>query len=125
MIDLNPRFYVSMTLAVAAGLNLPAIWASLLLDLPFETCGYRVGVRFRHDQDDPRAILSELRRGRLGVARDLLPRRRTVHAFFSILDPGPGLRVLRQELRGPRRRPEAPDPPPTESARAARERTPV
>ena len=36
VIDLNPRFYVSLTLAVAAGLNLPAIWTSLLLGLPFE-----------------------------------------------------------------------------------------
>ena len=63
VIDLNPRFYVSLTLAVAAGLNLPAIWTSLLLGLPFEARGYRAGVRFREEKGDPRAILSELRRG--------------------------------------------------------------
>ena len=56
VIDLNPRFYVSLTLAVAAGLNLPAIWASLLLGLPFEARGYRAGVRFRQEKGDPRAI---------------------------------------------------------------------
>jgi predicted ATP-grasp superfamily ATP-dependent carboligase len=94
VIDLNPRFYVSLTLTVAAGLNLPAIWTSLLLGLPFEAEGYRPGVRFRQEKGDPRAIVSELRRGRLRTARDLLPRRRTVHALFSIHDPRPGLSIL-------------------------------
>ena len=56
VIDLNPRFYASLTLATAAGLNLPAIWTSLLLGLPFEADGYRAGVRFRDEMGDPRAI---------------------------------------------------------------------
>jgi predicted ATP-grasp superfamily ATP-dependent carboligase len=93
VIDLNPRFYVSLTLAVAAGLNLPAIWTSLLLGLPFEADGYRAGLRYRHEKGDPRSILCDLRRGRLRVARDLLPRRRTVHALFSLRDPRPGLSI--------------------------------
>jgi predicted ATP-grasp superfamily ATP-dependent carboligase len=99
VIDLNPRFYVSMTLAVAAGLNLPAIWTSLLLGLPFEANGYRTGVRFREEKGDPRAIVCELRRGNLGVARDLLPHRRTVHALFSIRDPLPGTTIFADALR--------------------------
>ncbi len=94
VIDLNPRFYVSLTLAAAAGLNLPAIWTALLLGLPFEAGGYRAGVRFREETGDPRAILAELRRGRLRSARDLLPHRRTVHALFSIRDPRPGLTIV-------------------------------
>jgi predicted ATP-grasp superfamily ATP-dependent carboligase len=94
VIDLNPRFYVSLTLAVAAGLNLPAIWTSLLLGLPVDAHGYRTGVRFRQEKGDPRAILCELRRGRIGAARDILPHRHTVHALFSIRDPRPGLSIV-------------------------------
>jgi predicted ATP-grasp superfamily ATP-dependent carboligase len=98
VIDLNPRFYVSLTLAVAAGLNLPAIWASLLLGLPAKTDGYRAGVRFRQEKGDPRAILSQLRRGQLDAATGLIPRRHTVHALFSIRDPRPGLNIVTDAL---------------------------
>jgi predicted ATP-grasp superfamily ATP-dependent carboligase len=94
VIDLNPRFYVSLTLAVKAGMNLPAIWTSLLLGMPVETNGYRPGMRFRQEKGDPRAIIAELRRGELGAARDLLPRANTVHALFSIRDPRPGLSIV-------------------------------
>jgi predicted ATP-grasp superfamily ATP-dependent carboligase len=104
VIDLNPRFYVSLTLAVAAGLNLPAIWASLLLGLPFEDSGYRPGVRFRQEKGDPRAIVSELRRGELAAARGILPHRRTVHALFSIRDPRPGLSIATDVLAALRRK---------------------
>jgi predicted ATP-grasp superfamily ATP-dependent carboligase len=111
VIDLNPRFYVSLTLAVAAGLNLPAIWASLLLGLPFEDQGYRAGVRFRQEKGDPRAILSELKRGQRGAARDILPRRGTVHALFSIRDPRPGLSIVADAARALRRRIKDRQPP--------------
>lgn len=104
VIDLNPRFYASLALANSAGLNLPAIWASLLLDLPFEENGYRAGMRFRDERGDPRAIVSELRRGRLAAARELLPRRQTVHALFSIRDPRPGLSILGDLMTALRRR---------------------
>jgi predicted ATP-grasp superfamily ATP-dependent carboligase len=104
VIDLNPRFYVSLTLAVAAGVNLPAIWASLLLGLPVEDHGYRSGVRFRQEKGDPRAIACELRRGNYAAARDLLPHRRTVHALFSIRDPRPGLSIARDAAVAARRR---------------------
>ena len=123
VIDLNPRFYVSLTLAVAAGLNLPAIWTSLLLGLPFEANGYRTGVRFRQEKGDFRAILCELRRGQLGAARDLLPRRRTVHALFSIRDPRPGLSIFGDGVAALRRRREEPEPePPGRSPAAEGER---
>ena len=74
---------------MAAGLNLPAIWASLLLGEPFEARGYRAGVRFREEKGDPRAILAEIRHGNPRAARDLLPRRGTVHAVWSLRDPRP------------------------------------
>jgi predicted ATP-grasp superfamily ATP-dependent carboligase len=103
VIDLNPRFYVSLTLAVAAGINLPAIWASLLLDLPVVSNGYRAGMRFRQEKGDPRAILCELRRGEFAAARDLLPRSNTVHALFSIRDPRPGLSLVGDAVAALRR----------------------
>lgn len=127
VIDLNPRFYVSLTLAVAAGLNLPAIWTSLLLGLPFEARGYRAGVRFREETGDARAIISELRRGQLGAARELLPRRRTVHALFSIRDPRPGLSIVEDLVAALRRRIDgrAPEPPPSGAIPAASHKTPA
>ena len=94
VIDFNPRCYVSLSLATAAGLNLPAIWASLLLGLPFDANGYNVGVRFREELGDTRAILSQVRHGRLTSRRGLLPRRGTVHALFSKKDPRPGLSLV-------------------------------
>jgi predicted ATP-grasp superfamily ATP-dependent carboligase len=127
VIDLNTRFYASLALAGAAGLNLPAIWTSLLLGLPFEARGYRAGVRFRDEEGDPRAILSELRRGQLGAARDILPRRGTVHARFSIRDPLPGLHIVWDLVAALRRRVEgrAPEPPPSGAPPATREKTPA
>jgi predicted ATP-grasp superfamily ATP-dependent carboligase len=104
VIDLNPRFYVSLTLAVAAGLNLPAIWTSLLLGLPFEANGYRTGMRYRHEKGDPRSILCDVRRGRLRVAREILPRRRTVHALFSLRDPMPSMSIASDGVAALRRR---------------------
>ncbi len=104
VIDLNPRFYASLTLAAAAGMNLPAIWASLLLDLPFKADGYRSGVRFRDEKSDPRAIVSEIRRGHRRAARALLPRRGTVHSLFSRRDPRPALSIARDLVAAVRRR---------------------
>jgi predicted ATP-grasp superfamily ATP-dependent carboligase len=98
VIDLNPRFYVSLTLAVKAGLNLPAIWTSLLLDIPYEAGEFKPGRRFRQEKGDPRAIAAELGRGQWKHARDILPRRRTVHALFSIRDPRPGLSIVADVL---------------------------
>jgi predicted ATP-grasp superfamily ATP-dependent carboligase len=104
VIDLNPRFYVSLTLAVKAGVNLPAIWACLLLGLPFEPGEFRPGMRFRQEKGDPRAIAAELRRGAYAAARDIVPRRHTVHAMFSIRDPRPGMSIASDVLGAIRRR---------------------
>jgi predicted ATP-grasp superfamily ATP-dependent carboligase len=93
VIDLNPRFYVSLTLAMKAGVNLPAIWVALLLGMQPEIGDFQPGMRFRQEKGDPRAIAAGLRRGELAHARDLLPRRHTVHALFSIRDPRPGLSI--------------------------------
>jgi predicted ATP-grasp superfamily ATP-dependent carboligase len=104
VIDLNPRFYVSLSLSVAAGHNLPAIWASLVLGRTVETNGYRAGIHYRHDRDDMRAVLAAVRRGEPGAAREFLPRRHTVHALFSARDPRPGMSIAADAARALRRR---------------------
>jgi predicted ATP-grasp superfamily ATP-dependent carboligase len=94
VIDLNPRFYVSLTLAVKAGINMPAIWVALLLGMSPEIGDFQPGIRFRQEKGDPRAIVAQLRRRDYAYARDMLPRRHTVHALFSIRDPRPGLSIV-------------------------------
>ncbi len=99
VIDLNPRPYGSLALAIGAGLNLPAIWVDLLLGREPRVATARVGVRYRAEVRELRALVSALMRGRLADALAIArPRRRTVHAIFSLRDPAPALVVLR---RGP------------------------
>jgi predicted ATP-grasp superfamily ATP-dependent carboligase len=90
MIDLNPRIYGSLALAVAAGLNLPAIWADLLTGREPRMGSYRVGVRFRSEERDLAALVSAAAKSDwrtvLGVLR---PRRGTAHALASLRDPIP------------------------------------
>jgi len=93
-IDFNPRIYGSIGLAIAAGRNLPAIWADLVLGKEPKIPGYRPGVRYRVEHNDARAILRLFRQGAAGVAaKALIPRRNTVHGIVSLRDPGP-LRAL-------------------------------
>jgi carbamoylphosphate synthase large subunit len=93
VIDFNPRLYGSLALATASGLNLPGIWAGLVLGRPAPPSdGYRVGIRYRAEEDDPRALLVAFRRGeRRSALLGLIPRRHTVHAVFSLHDPSPSL----------------------------------
>ncbi|HST26340.1 MAG TPA: ATP-grasp domain-containing protein, partial [Gaiellaceae bacterium] len=92
VIDLNTRFYGSLALAVASGLNLPAIWADLLLGRTPQIGEYRVGVRYRSEQRDARAIAHRFRSGKRAEALGaLLPRPNTVHGIFSARDPLPFL----------------------------------
>jgi predicted ATP-grasp superfamily ATP-dependent carboligase len=96
LIDLNPRIYTSLALAVAAGSNLPAIWVDLLLGRrPPSSDGYRVGVRYRHEEHDPRSLLAALKRRRIrAVLHGALPHRRTTHAVFKLEDPTPLITTL-------------------------------
>jgi predicted ATP-grasp superfamily ATP-dependent carboligase len=91
LIDLNPRIYGSLALATAAGLNLPGIWVDLLLGRRPDVGDYRVGVRFRQEEKDARALARLLLTGgwRRNALQGLLPRRDTIHAIFSIRDPMP------------------------------------
>jgi predicted ATP-grasp superfamily ATP-dependent carboligase len=91
LIDLNPRIYGSLTLAVAAGLNLPGIWVNLLLDRQPNIGGYNIGVRFRQEEKDARALAQMMlvKGERLRALRGFVPRRGTTHAIFSLRDPMP------------------------------------
>jgi predicted ATP-grasp superfamily ATP-dependent carboligase len=91
LIDFNPRIYGTLVLAVAAGLNLPGIWVDLLLGRRPEVDSYRVGVRYRHEEKDARALAWQLLKGggRKRAIGGMLPRRRTAHAIFSLRDPMP------------------------------------
>ena len=58
---------------------------------------YRVGVRYREEENDVRALSWLLMHGRLREAvAGLVPHRGTVHAVFSGRDPGPVLTTLRK-----------------------------
>ena len=98
LIDLNPRIYGSLALATAAGLNLPALWVDLLLGRRPKVNGYRVGVRFRHEERDLRALawslLKDDNQHRRSMPQGLLPRRGTAHAIMSMRDPAPMLTSL-------------------------------
>src|SRR4051794_35558071 len=96
-IDLNPRIYGSIPLAIPARVNLPAIWVDLLLGRRPTVGDYRVGTRYRVEEDDPRALVDAWRAGdRRAAVRGAWPRRHTAHAVFSVRDPGPALVTLRK-----------------------------
>ena len=99
-IDFNPRAYGSLSLAVAAGVPLPALWCQWLLgDCPTPAAA-RVGVRYRWEDADFRHLVWQLRDGAttraLAVAR---PRRDVTHAYFRMFDPAPVLARAAQLLR--------------------------
>jgi len=100
LIDFNGRFYGSMALGAAAGLNLPAIWAGLAtgrsVPPPREAS---VGVRFQWLEGDLRRAFAE-RRG--GLARDLAGSLRyalgAAHNTSSVTDPLPVMRLVGKRL---------------------------
>ncbi len=89
-IDLNPRVYGSMSLAIAAGANLPAIWVATLRGNAPKPVVARPGVHYRWEEGEVRAVLRAALGGRMrelvGVVR---PRRDTVWALSRPTDPGP------------------------------------
>lgn len=91
LIDFNPRAYGSLALATTAGLNLPCIWTDLLLGRPPDVGSYRLGVHYRHEEKDARALGQMLAAGRgpRHVLQGLVPKRHTAHAVFSLRDPMP------------------------------------
>lgn len=95
VIDVNPRVYGSLPLAVAAGADLPDIACRAATGrTPAELVRGRPGVRYRWLEGDLRRLLHDVRGGTLrpgAAARALAPRRGTAHSIESLRDPGPFL----------------------------------
>lgn len=86
LIDVNPRFYGSLPLALAAGVNLPAAWHAVVCDRPRPAPGrYRVGVSFRWLEADLTAAMRD------GEIRPLLRRAAAprIGAMWAKDDPVP------------------------------------
>lgn len=89
-IDLNPRPYGSLALAIGAGANLPALWCEHLLGREPDPVSARPGVCYRWEDADLRYALRKLRAGdTASVLTVLRPRRGVVHPYFEADDPGP------------------------------------
>jgi predicted ATP-grasp superfamily ATP-dependent carboligase len=99
-IDFNPRIYGSLALAVAAGANLPAIWADLVAGREPHVVPYRVGVTYRSEEKEAQSLVLAVRRGDWRTALDVIrPRPGSAHAAFAWDDPLPLLGVARRLLR--------------------------
>ena len=94
LIDVNGRFYGSIALAVAAGADLPAIWAECATGSPPATrATARPGVRFHALENDLVRARSRREGGLLrDVTRTLLFAPGAVHTLWSIRDPLPAAR---------------------------------
>lgn len=104
VLDLNPRVYGSMPLALAAGVNLPAL--SCVRPAPGPLLRARAGVHYRWVEGDVRNIVARLRANELSAREAwgaLRPRRHTAHSVLAHDDLGPALARLRYALarRGP------------------------
>jgi len=92
VIDLNPRVYGSLSLALKAGANLPAIWCDWVRtgESASGVVIARPDVRYRFEDAELRNFVSMVTQARLGEALGIArPRREVAHAYFSWGDPGP------------------------------------
>jgi predicted ATP-grasp superfamily ATP-dependent carboligase len=102
LIDFNGRFYGSLALALASGVDLPAIWARLAtrrrVVLPAPEA--RVGVRYQWLGGDLRASCA----GASGFARvprmldSVLHGARSTHSIWRVTDPWPAITALCSKL---------------------------
>lgn len=79
LLDVNPRFYGCMPLALACGVNLPAAWHAAVIDRSFHApAAYTVGLRYRWLEGDvyaalrgsPGRLMRPARRARAGAMWD-------------------------------------------------------
>ena len=94
-IDMNPRPYGSIALAIGAGANLPSVWCRHLLGDDPDPVTATSGVFYRWTDADLRHGWWQWREGNRSAAVGVLrPRPGVVHAFGRRLDPGPGVARL-------------------------------
>ena len=100
LIDFNGRFYGSLGLAVAAGTNLPAMWARLATGRPvIGSATARSGVRYQWLEGDLRRARIERRSGlRADVIDCLSQAPRSVHSIWARDDPWPAVRYATRLL---------------------------
>jgi hypothetical protein len=93
LLDLNPRSFASLSLAMEAGANLVAIYCDLLMGEPVRDVRARPGVFYRWLDADIRHAITEGRGGRMPLGhavRIMAPRRHTARGGpESVTDPGP------------------------------------
>jgi predicted ATP-grasp superfamily ATP-dependent carboligase len=100
LIDLNGRFYASIALAYASGVNVAAVWARLALGLPVDTPARgRTGLEFQWLARDLKASASQP--GLRAKVEPLLAAPRTVHTLWAVRDPWPAVAYTAVEV--PRR----------------------
>jgi predicted ATP-grasp superfamily ATP-dependent carboligase len=98
VLDVNPRFYSCLPLALASGVNLPAAWHAVAVGEPFSPASYDPGVSFRWLEGDLMAALS-------GHPRRLLQRapKPRAGAMWAADDPLPaalmGTGIVTMRLR--------------------------
>jgi predicted ATP-grasp superfamily ATP-dependent carboligase len=96
LIDVNPRYYASLPLALVCGVNLPAIWHAVATDdfIPPER-SYPAGVSFHW-------LEADLRAARSGSPRELVHRvgRPRVGAMWARDDPLPSLLLAERSTHG-------------------------
>jgi predicted ATP-grasp superfamily ATP-dependent carboligase len=90
-IDFNPRAYGSMSIALAAGVPLAAVWCAWLLGRrPRHPEPARAGIQYRWGEADISNALWQLRRGRgLESLKAIRPQRAVTHPYLQLADPGP------------------------------------
>lgn len=94
LLDINPRVYGSLPLAVAAGANLVSVYCRLLAGETVPPARARPGVFYRWVEGDMRSLWTALQRGKLTVGSafgELRPHRRAAHSTESVRDPRPML----------------------------------
>jgi predicted ATP-grasp superfamily ATP-dependent carboligase len=104
-IDFNPRVYGSISVAIRAGANLPAVWCRSLLGQVGPTARARAGLHYRWEEGEVRNFLLRLHDRRFREAAAIArPRRRVVHSLFTKDDPAPfAALVVNVMSRGARR----------------------
>jgi predicted ATP-grasp superfamily ATP-dependent carboligase len=98
LIDLNPRSFASVSLAMVSGVNVVGIYCDLLRGRDVEPIRGRPGAFYRWWDADVRWAMTKVRRGELSprdAARALRPRRHTARGGpESLTDPLPSLARL-------------------------------
>jgi predicted ATP-grasp superfamily ATP-dependent carboligase len=98
LLDVNPRVYGSLPLAVAAGANLPAVYCDLLSGKKVHPVRARPGVFYRWLEGDLRHVVWAVRNGRMGLFSALgmlRPHPKAAHSTESLRDPMPMVARLR------------------------------